>query len=244
MSMQALVLAAGWATRLGDLTGGGPKHLLPIGCRTPIDLVVDRLVAVPSIERVTVITHDVAFPAFVEWATTRTDRLPVTVISDGTKSLESRLGSIGDMAFFVREMEPNDDLIVVAGDNVFDFNLEPMVQASRHDVAVGLYDVGSFSLASRYGIVEVDNEYTVTGFVEKPDQPISTLAAVAIYGFPRVKLGVIQEFLDGSGNSDQSGSLIEWLHTRERVIGHVFGGRWIDIGSADEYKRAQLEFGG
>ncbi len=242
--MQALVLAAGWATRLGDLTGGGPKHLLPIGCRTPIDLVVDRLVAVPSIERVTVITHDVAFPAFVEWAMTRTDRMPVNVISDGTKSLESRLGSIGDMAFFVREMKPDDDLIVVAGDNVFDFDLEPMVQASRHDVVVGLYDVGSFSLASRYGIVEVDNEYTVTGFVEKPDQPISTLAAVAIYGFPRVKLDVIQEFLDGSGNADQSGSLIEWLHTRERVMGHVFGGRWIDIGSTDEYKRAQLEFGG
>ena len=242
--MQALVLAAGWATRLGDLTGGGPKHLLPIGCRTPIDLVVDRLVAVPSIERVTVITHDVAFPAFVEWAMTRTDRMPVNVISDGTKSLESRLGSIGDMAFFVREMKPDDDLIGVAGDNVFDFDLEPMVQASRHDVVVGLYDVGSFSLASRYGIVEVDNEYTVTGFVEKPDQPISTLAAVAIYGFPRVKLDVIQEFLDGSGNADQSGSLIEWLHTRERVMGHVFGGRWIDIGSTDEYKRAQLEFGG
>ena len=242
--MQALVLAAGWATRLGDLTGGGPKHLLPIGCRTPIDLVVDRLVAVPSIERVTVITHDVAFPAFVEWAMTRTDRMPVNVISDGTKSLESRLGSIGDMAFFVREMKPDDDLIVVAGDNVFDFDLEPMVQASRHDVVVGLYDVGSFSLASRYGIVEVDNEYTVTGFVEKPDQPISTLAAVGIYGFPRVKLDVIQEFLDGSGNADQSGSLIEWLHTRERVMGHVFGGRWIDIGSTDEYKRAQLEFGG
>ena len=242
--MQALVLAAGWATRLGDLTGGGPKHLLPIGCRTPIDLVVDRLVAVPSIERVTVITHDVAFPAFVEWAMTRTDRMPVNVISDGTKSLESRLGSIGDMAFFVREMKPDDDLIVVAGDNVFDFDLEPMVQASRHDVVVGLYDVGSFSLASRYGIVEVDNEYTVTGFVEKPEQPISTLAAVAIYGFPRVKLDVIQEFLDGSGNADQSGSLIEWLHTRERVMGHVFGGRWIDIGSTDEYKRAQLEFGG
>ena len=242
--MQALVLAAGWATRLGDLTGGGPKHLLPIGCRTPIDLVVDRLVAVPSIERVTVITHDVAFPAFVEWAMTRTDRMPVNVISDGTKSLESRLGSIGDMAFFVREMKPDDDLIVVAGDNVFDFDLEPMVQASRHDVVVGLYDVGSFRLASRYGIVEVDNEYTVTGFVEKPDQPISTLAAVAIYGFPRVKLDVIQEFLDGSGNADQSGSLIEWLHTRERVMGHVFGGRWIDIGSTDEYKRAQLEFGG
>ena len=242
--MQALVLAAGWATRLGDLTGGGPKHLLPIGCRTPIDLVVDRLVAVPSIERVTVITHDVAFPAFVEWAMTRTDRMPVNVISDGTNSLESRLGSIGDMAFFVREMKPDDDLIVVAGDNVFDFDLEPMVQASRHDVVVGLYDVGSFSLASRYGIVEVDNEYTVTGFVEKPGQPISTLAAVAIYGFPRVKLDVIQEFLDGSGNADQSGSLIEWLHTRERVMGHVFGGRWIDIGSTDEYKRAQLEFGG
>ena len=148
------------------------------------------------------------------------------------------------MAFFVREMKPDDDLIVVAGDNVFDFDLEPMVQASRHDVVVGLYDVGSFSLASRYGIVEVDNEYTVTGFVEKPDQPISTLAAVAIYGFPWVKLDVIQEFLDGSGNADQSGSLIEWLHTRERVMGHVFGGRWIDIGSTDEYKRAQLEFGG
>ena len=242
--MQALVLAAGWATRLGTITGGGPKHLLPIGSRTVIDFVLDRLGAVPEVERVTVITHDVFFRQFVEWAAARPGRPPVTVMSDGTNSLDTRLGAVGDMAYFIRESGIDDDLLAIAGDNLFDFDLAPLARAARRDLVVGLYDVESLDLATRYGVVEVDEVDVVTSFVEKPGRPRSTLASAAIYGIPRMHLGAVQAFMDAGGDPDKSGELIAWLHTHERVLGQVFSGRWIDIGSPDEYTRAQAEFGG
>ena len=242
--MQALVLAAGWATRLGDVTGGGPKHLLPIGSRVVIDFVVDRLSAVPEVGRVSVITHEVFFPLFMEWAAAREGRLPVTVMSDGTSSLDGRLGAVGDLAYFIRESGVDDDLLAVAGDNLFDFDLAPLARAARQDLVVGLYDVGALDLASLYGVVEIDDRGVVTSFVEKPKRPRSTLASAAVYGIPRKQLGVVQAYLDAGGDPDKSGDLIAWLHTRERVLGQVFSGRWIDIGSPDEYARAQAEFGG
>ena len=241
--MQALVLAAGWATRLGSITGGGPKHLLPIGSRTVIDFVLDRLAAVPEVERVTVITHDVFFQQFVEWAAARRGPPPVTVMSDGTNSLDTRLGAVGDMAYFIRESGIDDDLVAIAGDNLFDFDLAPLARAARQDLVVGLYDVGSLDLATRYGVVEIDDAGVVTSFVEKPERPRSTLASAAIYGIPRARLGAVQAFMDAGGDPDKSGELIAWLHTHERVLGQVFTGRWIDIGSPDEYERAQAEFG-
>ncbi len=241
--MQALVLAAGWATRLGTVTGGGPKHLLPIGPRTVIDFVLDRLGAVPEVERVSVITHDVFFPLFMEWAAARPGGPPVTVMSDGTSSLGGRLGAVGDMAYFIRESGVDDDLLAVAGDNLFDFDLAPLARAARRDLVVGLYDVGSLDLATRYGVVEIDNEGVVTSFVEKPERPRSTLASAAIYGIPRARLDAVQAFMDAGGDPDKSGELIAWLHTHQRVLGQVFSGRWIDIGSPDEYARAQAEFG-
>lgn len=242
--MHALVLAAGWATRLGSITGGGPKHLLPIGPRTVIDFVVDRLGSIPEVEHVTVITHDVFFPLFVEWAAARQGRPPVTVMSDGTNSLDTRLGAVGDMAYFIRESGIDDDLVVVAGDNLFDFNLAPVAQAARHDFVIGLYDCGSLKLAPLYGVVEVDDDGVVTSFVEKPEHPGSTLISTVVYGIPRERVEVVQAYLDAGGDPDKSGDLIAWLHTRERVLGQVFSGRWIDIGSPDEYARAQAEFGG
>jgi glucose-1-phosphate thymidylyltransferase len=147
------------------------------------------------------------------------------------------------MAFFIREANPNDDLIIVAGDNVFDFDLTPLASAAQKNIVVGLYDVESYELASRYGIVAIDANNRITSFVEKPEHPKSTLAAVAIYGFPRDKLAVIQNYLNAGGSPDQSGALIEWLYTQEHIVGHVFDGRWIDIGGADEYHRAIQEFG-
>ena len=208
-----------------------------------IDFVVDRLSDIPEVERVTVITHDVFFPLFMEWAAGRPGGPPVTVMSDGTSSLDGRLGAVGDMAYFIRESGVDDDLLAVAGDNLFDFDLAPLARAARRDLVVGLYDVGSLDLATRYGVVEIDDEGVVTSFVEKPERPRSTLASAAIYGIPRARLGAVQAFMDAGGDPDKSGELIAWLHTHQRVLGQVFSGRWIDIGSPDEYARAQAEFG-
>ena len=242
-AMQALVLAAGWATRLGPLAHNTPKHLLPIGERCSLDFVTERQEAVPWLEQVHVITHDIHFPRFVEWGATHNGRAIISVHSDGTSSVDERLGAIGDIAFFLKTCPVDDDLLIVAGDNVFDFDLTPLAERARRELVVGLYEVESRELASRYGVVELDSQGYVTSFVEKPADPQSSLAAMAIYGFPRERLGDVHGYLEAGGNPDKLGSLMEWLHTRRRVAGHVFAGRWFDVGSPDEYARVLTEFG-
>ena len=241
--MQALVLAAGWATRLGDLARGAPKHLLPIGDRYCIDFVFDRLEALPQLHRIHLITHDVHFPRFTSWSAARKGRVPVSLHSDGTDSEATKLGTIGDIQYFLTSVKPRDDLLIVAGDNLFDFDIGPVAERARRELAVGLFDVGSTALATRYGVVELDADGYIVSFEEKPSNPRSSLVATTIYGLPRAHLGDVQAYLDAGGEADKLGSLMEWLHTRRRVAGHVFRGRWFDVGSPDEYARAQAAFG-
>lgn len=241
--VQALILAAGWATRLGDLSRETPKHLLPIGSRTSLDLVVEHLGAVPDVGQIHVITHDVFFPQFVEWAASHERGARLSIHNDQTTSETTKLGSIGDIKYFLDTVQPDDDLIVVAGDNVFDFDLAPLAAQASRNIIIGLYDVESLELASRYGIVQLDDDGRVVSFVEKPARPLSTLAATAIYGIPRAHLKDFDAYLDDGGNTDKLGSSMEWFHTRHDVRGHVFRGRWLDIGSPDEYERVKAEFG-
>ena len=243
LAMQALILAAGWATRLGSLARGTPKHLLPIGSRCSLDIVVDQLDAIPELDQIHVITHAVFFPQFVEWAATHESSRRLVVHNDQTRSESTKLGSIGDIRYFLGKEELDDDLIIVAGDNVSDFDLRPLASASRRNIVVGIYDVKVVDLASRYGIVELDENGRITTFVEKPTDPPSTLAATGIYGVPRENLSDFDAYLEAGGNPDKLGSVMEWLHTRRDVRGYLFCGRWFDIGSPDEYARVRCEFG-
>ena len=242
--MQALILAAGWATRMGDLARAKPKHLLPIGTRCSLDFVVERLAAIPDMQQIHVITHAVFFPQFVDWAATHDLAPCLTLHNDQTTDEATKLGSIGDIKYFLDTADPDDDLIIVLGDNVFDFDLRPLAARAVSDIVVGLYDVESLELASRYGIVELDEHGRIVSFVEKPSAPRSTLAATGIYGLPRANLADFDAYLNDGGSPDKFGSVMEWLHTRRQVIGQVFEGRWFDIGSPDEYERVKRDFGG
>ena len=242
--MQALILAGGWATRLKDVAQGTPKHLLPIGDRSSLDFLVEHLNRIPFLSAIHIVTHDVYFPQFVDWVAANPSRTPIKVLSDGTASVDERLGSLGDIAFFLHETGPNDDVLVIAGDNVFDFDLKPFAERARAEPVVGIYDVGRLDLATRYGVVVLDDGGYITSFVEKPANPMSTLAAIAIYGLPRQYLGDVDRYLAEGNDPDKLGSLMEWMHTRRRVAGHVFQGRWIDVGSPDEYERVNALFGG
>ncbi len=242
--MQALILAAGWATRMGDLARHTPKSLLPIGDRCSLDIAVERIEATGRVHRIHVVTHQVHFPMFIEWSTGRTGHVPVTVHSDGTTAETDKLGSIGDIKFFLDLAPLDDDLLIVAPDNVFDFDITPLLERARHEPVIGLYDVGALAAAARYGVVELDAAGYITSFVEKPPHPTSTLVALAVYGFPATCLTEIDTYLGDGGSPDAMGSFIEWLHKRRPVAGWVFSGRWIDIGSPAEYARVQSEFGG
>jgi len=154
--LQALILAAGWATRLGEMARDRPKHLLPVGKRLAIDFVVERVEQVEAVRDVHVITHDRFAGHFERWADGRAGS-PPRVWRNGTRSYEERLGAVGDIQRFLELSGLDDDLLVLGGDNVCDFDLSAMASAARREAAVALYDVGSIELVRRYATVELDD---------------------------------------------------------------------------------------
>ena len=235
--MRALILAAGYATRLRPLTDTWAKELLPVGGRPIVDRIVDNLGEVAEIDEIHLVTNARKAPWFHEWATGR----DVTIHDDGTTSNDDRLGAIGDMLFVIDRIGAEDDLLVIAGDNLFDFRLSDLVafwQTKGVASAVAVRDVGSLELARRYGIVDLDPNGRIRSFVEKPTDPPSTLAATATYLYHREHVGLIRTYVESEANADQPGRLVAWLHRREPVYGWVFTEPWYDIGDHEQLLEA------
>jgi glucose-1-phosphate thymidylyltransferase len=235
--VRALILAAGYATRLRPLTDTWAKELLPVGGRPIVDRIVDNLGEVAEIEEIHLVTNARKAPWFHEWATGR----DVTIHDDGTTSNDDRLGAIGDMLFVIDRIGAEDDLLVIAGDNLFDFRLSDLVafwQTKGVASAVAVRDVGSLELARRYGIVDLDPDGRIHSFVEKPTDPPSTLAATATYLYHREHVGLIRTYVESEANADQPGRLVAWLHRREPVYGWVFTEPWYDIGDHEQLLEA------
>ena len=224
-----MILAAGYATRLRPLTDTWAKELLPVGGRPIIDSIVASVTEVADVDQVHVVTNARKAPAFACWAEGR----QVEIHDDGTLSNEDRLGAIGDMRFVIERAGIDDDLLVIAGDNLFDFSLVEFVEFWRSkgaQSALAVRDVGSQELARRYGIVSLAADDKVVGFVEKPDNPTSTLAATATYLFGREHVRLVGPYLDAGNPHDQPGRFVAWLQEREPVFGWRFDGGWFDIG--------------
>jgi glucose-1-phosphate thymidylyltransferase len=228
--VNAIILAAGYATRLRPLTDTWAKELLPVGGRPIIDRIVDGLAAVDEIVGVHVVTNARKADAFRAWGADR----DVIVHDDGTTSNDDRLGAIGDMQFVIDEAALDDDLLVIAGDNLFDFSLPAFVafwHGKGRASAVAVRDVGSFELAAQYGIVALDDDARITDFVEKPADPPSTLAATATYLYHREHAALIRDYLAADQPADQPGRFVAWLQQQEPVYGWVFDSTWYDIGN-------------
>ena len=230
--MNALILAAGYATRLSPLTDRLPKQLLPVGGRPLLDWIADKLEEIPERRELHVVTNGRYAPAFADWAETRGR---VTVHDDGTTSNDDRLGAIGDLRFVLGRTDlGDDDLLVMAGDNLLDASLADYVawwHGKGAASALAVYDVGDRQLARQYGVVELGADDRVVGFVEKPAEPQSTLAATATYVFHRGHLDLVEEYLAEGNPADQPGNLIAWLYPREPVYGYALPGAWHDIGT-------------
>ena len=235
--MNAIILAAGYATRLRPLTNTWAKELLPVGGRPIIDHILDGISAVDGIEAVHVVTNARKADGFRAWAEGR----EVIVHDDGTTSNEDRLGAIGDLQFVIDQAGLDDDLLVIAGDNLFDFSLPDFVSFWRDKgvaSAVAVRDVGSLDLAAQYGIVALDDDDRVTDFVEKPADPSSTLAAIATYLFHREHAALIRGYLAAGQPADQPGRYVAWLQREHPVYGWLFDSTWYDIGSHEQLLEA------
>lgn len=235
--MKALILAAGYATRLRPLTDTWAKELLPVGGVPIVDRIVEKVARVEDVDEIHVVTNARKAEAFRSWG----DGRDVTIHDDGTTSNDDRLGAIGDMLFVVDRAAIEDDLLVIAGDNLFDFELADLVAFWRSKgtaSAVAVRDVGSLELASQYGVVELEDDGRMHSFVEKPADPVSSLAATATYVFHREHVKLLRPYLDGEHGSDQPGRFVGWLHRHAPVFGWVFREQWFDIGNHQQLLEA------
>jgi glucose-1-phosphate thymidylyltransferase len=234
--MRALILAAGYATRLRPLTERVAKPLLPLAGRPMTDYILDRVREVDAVEEVHVVTNSKFADAFRAWAPDA-----VTVHDDGTASEDDRLGAIGDIRFVLDRAGRDAHLIVIAGDNLFDYSLRDYVEWWRgkgEASAVAVYEHPDRELVKHYGVVALDDDERVVSFEEKPPDPPSNLAATACYLYHREHLPWIDRYLDEGNSPDQPGRLVEWLHTRVPVYGYRFSGEWLDIGNKDQLLEA------
>lgn len=232
--MKAIILAGGYATRLRPLTDDLSKCLLPVGGKPMVDWILERVREVEEIDEVHVVTNSRFAQDFQHWAMFKDG---VTVHDDGTTSNEDRLGAVGDVAFTLERAGIDDDVIVIAGDNLFDYDLQDYVEFWRRKgvaSAVAVRDVGDLRLASQYGVVALDGDDRVVEFVEKPEHPTSTLCATATYLYHREHLPLVAQYLAEGNAPDQSGSFFEWLRSREPVYGYWFTGIWLDIGDKEQ----------
>lgn len=236
--MKALLLAGGYATRLRPLTDATAKPLLPVGGRPMIDWILDRIAQTSEVDEVHLVTNDVYAASFEQWSAGR----EITVWNDGTHSNEDRLGALGDIQFVVeRASLAEDDLLVIAADNLFDFSLREYIdfwRAKGDGSAIAVHKLADPSLASLYGVVELDQSDRLIGLEEKPEQPRSDLVSTATYLFTRRHVQLLERYLADDNPPDPPGRYLIWLYQREPVYGFRFAESWFDIGDAGQLLEA------
>jgi len=238
--VKALVLAAGYATRLYPLTLDRPKALLEVGGRPMLDRVLERLAPLGA-DGTVVVTNSKFTPHFEAWARGKDD---VRIVDDGTTSNDDRLGAIGDIGFVLERLGVDEELVVVAGDNLFGSDVSGLVEHGRERDApvVAVHDVGDLERMHEYNQIEVDAEGRIVFFEEKPERARTTVSGVALYYYPRHALPLIQQYLREGNNPDQPGRLVEWLYPRTPFYTWLLPGEWYDIGSAETLAEADRIF--
>ncbi|MDD5218152.1 MAG: nucleotidyltransferase family protein [Candidatus Omnitrophica bacterium] len=244
--MKVIILCAGYATRLYPLTENRPKPLLSIAGCPIIEYILNALKPIETVDEIITVTNHKFAGHFETWAKTVHYPWPVAVIDDRTTSNENRLGAIGDLNYVIHQKGfQNEDLMVIAGDNLFDFDLLRFYRAAearRPHASIAVFDVKELQLARQYGLVKLGKDQKVAEFEEKPAQPTTTLASCGLYWLPRETSVLLDRYLKDGHNADQPGHYMRWLAQKDALYGVSLQGRWYDIGDLNSYQKADALF--
>ena len=245
--MNILILAAGYATRLYPLTENKAKPLLEVSGKPMIEWVIDNLASIPDIDRVYVVTNNKFAHSFEEWAAAykaQHPKLDFIIVNDGSTSDADKLGAIGDLHYVLKtEHISNQDLLVVAGDNLFSQPVSEFAAvAKNYPATLALYDVGDLEAICKYNNVTTDSEGIITHFEEKPQHPQTTKTGIALYYYRADILPLVDTYIAEGNNPDQPGRLIQWLYPRVKVGTWDVPGTWFDIGSKETLLEANEVF--
>jgi len=242
--LHAVLLAAGFATRLYPLTLHTAKPLLPVG-GAPMLTRILRQVEASGASSATVVVNGRFHTDFVRWQATAKPRLPLTIVDDGALTNETRLGALRDLELALRHAPAAaDGYLVLACDNLFEFDLAHLAarfQASGHGQLV-VREVPAPVPPGKYSEVVITDDRVVS-FREKPTDPRSNMSAIAVYLLPRELPRLLREYFADDGNPDAPGHFLAWLHTRAPLGANRLTGRWLDIGSAEDLAAADRLLG-
>jgi glucose-1-phosphate thymidylyltransferase len=245
--MKVIILAAGYATRLYPLTLTQPKPLLAVAGKPMIEHVLDNLAPIGGLDRIYVVTNNKFAGHFEQWSEhyrATKAKLNFTVVNDGSTDDSNKLGAIGDIHYVLTTQKVDDDVIVVAGDNLFSDELSAFGSYCREKQApvLAVYDVGDLEQIKKFNSISLDGGGRITFFEEKPKSPQSTLTGIALYYYPKSALPLIKQYVAEGNNPDQPGRLIQWLYTRTPVFTWKVPGIWYDIGSKETLEEANRIF--
>lgn len=244
--MEALILCGGFATRLDPITYFVPKPLLPIGVagKPIVEYILEDILNC-GIRDIVLSTNAKFLGHFDYWVKNITDRhnIKIDFVVESTMNNHEKFGQIKGISYAIEKAGIDTDLIIVAGDNFYDFSTKDAIEDFKKykKPVVGLYDIGSIEDAKKFGVVGLRNGM-IASFEEKPEKPKSTLVSTGIYVFPKEYLGKFDEYLKGGNNPDGVGYFIKWLSENSEVVGHIYKGRWYDIGTLDTYRKVFDEY--
>jgi glucose-1-phosphate thymidylyltransferase len=243
--VDAIILCSGFGTRLGQIGSVTPKPLLLVKHKPIIEYVIDDIEKMPEVKRV-IITSNMKFEKSYQEFVKRKRKAgfgkELVLVVEPVKTNEERLGSIGSTLNAIKKAKVKDDLLLVFGDNFFNFDMRTILNEfiSQRTPAIVAYDVKLPEDAKRFGVISVKNGF-IDSFEEKPEKPKSTLISTGIYFYPKETLEKMTEYIRAGGPTDPAGKFISWLVDHEKVRAIIPSkGEWVDIGNLEGHMRARF----
>ena len=242
--MKCLILAAGYATRLYPLTENFPKPLLSVGDKTILDWLIDDIDTSGLIDEYIVISNHRFTNHFDEWAKSKSQK--ITVVDDGTSTNETRLGAVKDIQFVIDKLSLDDDMLVIAGDNVLDFSLVKFIEYSKkkNTSCVMRYYEPEFKKLLKTGIVTVDENDKILKMTEKSPTPETNWCCPPFYYYTKEDAKLVEKGIEEGCGTDAPGSYIAWLSTKTVVHAMEMPGKRYDIGNLESYEQVKSEYKG
>lgn len=244
--MKNIVIAAGYATRLGELTKNFPKPLLKIGDNTILGRMLDDIDRIPEIDEHIIITNHKFAHIFEQWKLGTAYQKPITIIDDGTETNDTRLGAVCDLLFAIEKLGIGDDMLVVAADNLLFFSFKEFVDFANEKgtSCIMCHEQPSIEKLQRTGVVVLDENNRVMNMEEKPEHPKSHWAVPPFYIYKKHDLDLIRHSVENGCGKDAPGNLAHYMVDRTIIHAWPMSAGRFDIGSLDTYYEACEKFGG
>lgn len=243
--MKNIIIAAGYATRLYPLTENFPKPLLKVGSKSILERMFDDIDNIDDIDEHIIVTNHKFAHCFEEWKKEMNYKKPIRIVDDGTESNETRLGAVRDLLLAIETFHVDDDMMVLAADNILDFSFQGFVDffKKKGSSVIMCHHEPELKKLQRTGVIAVDDSWRVLEMQEKPQEPVSHWAVPPFYIYKRSDLPLIKDCMNPGCGFDAPGNLAHYLVDKTTVHAWQMPGSRFDIGSMDSYEEAQRKFG-